>query len=297
MEWKNCFGEYLHELLYEENLDRIISNYFYKDNAPGELMCEMHQHDSLEVDCVVDGDVFLNFENDAAHVEKNEVLLISPNVKHLFKAGPEGCTRVNIQLSTYQIKNNSLNKFLETAFGGKPHIKLKKNPIICSILKNIVLELDKKETEYCTLVKIEIVSLLIHLLRVIQADPSYKNKMRNPYVLQATAMIQKMLGEDFTPRDIAKKLHISEGYLMHIFKRETGCSIMHYATQLRIEESKLQLVYTDKKISDIAIDVGLPNQQHFSILFKKYIGISPLNFRKMSREIKGKAIEVQYDSD
>ena len=72
---------------------------------------------------------------------------------------------------------------------------------------------------------------------------------------------------------------------------------MRYATQLRIEESKTQLVYTDKKISDIAIDVGLPNLQHFSILFKKYIGLSPLNFRKMSREIKGMDIEVQREAE
>lgn len=295
MEWKDCFGELLHDLLYEDSLDRILPNYFYKDSAPGELMCEMHQHNSLEVDCVIDGDVFLHFENDAAHVEKNEVLLISPNVKHLFKAGPEGCTRANIQLSTYQIKSNSLNKFLEAAFQGRPHVKLKKNPVICTILKNIVLEIDKKDTEYATLVKSEIVSLLIHLLRAVESDPSYKSDMRNPYVIQAVALIQKMIWEDFTPADIAKKLHISEGYLMHVFRREAGCSIMRYATRLRIEESKVQLVYTDKKISDIAIDVGLPNLQHFSILFKKHIGISPLNFRKMSREIKGMDVEVQYD--
>ena len=74
-------------------MNRILSNYFYKDSAPGELMCEMHQHNSLEVDCVIDGDVFLHFENDAAHVAKNEVLLIKPYVKHLFKAGTEGCTQ------------------------------------------------------------------------------------------------------------------------------------------------------------------------------------------------------------
>jgi AraC-like DNA-binding protein len=297
MDWKDCFGELLHELLYEDHLNRILSNYFYKDSAPGELMCEMHQHNSLEVDCVIDGDVFLHFENDAAHVAKNEVLLIKPYVKHLFKAGTEGCTRANIQLNTYQIKSNSLNKFLEFAFGDKPHVKLKKNTVICTLLKNISLEMDKRETEYSTLVKMEIVSLLIHLIRAIQTDMQYKNNANNPYVIQAIAIIRSMIWENFTPKDIARKLHISEGYLMHIFKRETGCSIMRYATQLRIEESKTQLVYTDKKISDIAIDVGLPNLQHFSILFKKYIGLSPLNFRKMSREIKGMDIEVQREAE
>ena len=269
MDWKDCFGELLHELLYEDHLNRILSNYFYKDSAPGELMCEMHQHNSLEVDCVIDGDVFLHFENDAAHVAKNEVLLIKPYVKHLFKAGTEGCTRANIQLNTYQIKSNSLNKFLEFAFGDKPHVKLKKNTVICTLLKNISLEMDKRETEYSTLVKMEIVSLLIHLIRAIQTDMQYKNNANNPYVIQAIAIIRSMIWENFTPKDIARKLHISEGYLMHIFKRETGCSIMRYATQLRIEESKTQLVYTDKKISDIAIDVGLPNLQHFSILFEE----------------------------
>ena len=292
MEWDEDFGELLHELLYEKNMDKILFNYFYRSSQPGELMGTMHQHDSLEIDCVLDGDVYLHFENDAAHLKKEEVILIRPNEKHLFRSGPNGCIRANVQLNTYRLKNRSLNRFIEYALGSRQFLKLKKNVMVGALVRDISLEMSQKDTEYATIVKIDIVAVLIHLLRAVQSEIQYANRSSNPYVLKAIEIIHATIGENVTPKDIANKLHLSEGYLMRLFKTETGYSIMKYVSLCRIAESKQQLVHTNKKIADIAADVGLTNQQHFSMLFKKQIGISPLNFRKMSREIKGEDIDI-----
>lgn len=292
MEWKDSFAELLHELLYEPNMDKILFNYFYRESQPGELMCEMHQHNSLEVDCVLEGDVYLHFENEAAHLKKDELILIRPNEKHLFRSGDNGCIRANIQLNTYRLKNGSLDRFIEYALGLRQFVKLKKNVVVGALVRDISLEMSQKEVAYTTIVKMNVVSVLIHLLREIQSDIQYANKPSNSYVLKAIELIHNMLGEDVAPGDIADKLHLSEGHLMRLFKMETGYSIMKYLTLCRIEESKRQLIHTSKRVCDIAVDVGLPNVQHFSMLFKKHIGISPLNFRKMSRKIKGADIEV-----
>jgi len=39
-------------------------------------------------------------------------------------------------------------------------------------------------------------------------------------------------------------------------------------------------VDTSLKISDIALNVGFSNQQRFNEMFKKYAGLTPLQYRK-----------------
>lgn len=48
---------------------------------------------------------------------------------------------------------------------------------------------------------------------------------------------------------------------------------------IRIEESKRLLSNTDYSIIDIAIAVGFEDPRYFSKVFKKYIGLTPKQFR------------------
>jgi len=46
-----------------------------------------------------------------------------------------------------------------------------------------------------------------------------------------------------------------------------------------MEEAK-RLLYTDAAVSDIAIRVGIDNYFYFSTVFKKYTGMTPMDYRK-----------------
>ncbi len=55
---------------------------------------------------------------------------------------------------------------------------------------------------------------------------------------------------------------------------------MHYIVRRRIGEAQLLLVFTKKSITEIASEVGFDNLSHFNVQFKKYVGLSPLAYRK-----------------
>jgi two-component system response regulator YesN len=85
-------------------------------------------------------------------------------------------------------------------------------------------------------------------------------------------------------QDIAGEVHFSTAYLGYVFKREMKKNLWDFVTELRIEEAKHLLATTDKKRYEIAYEVGYESPEHFSRMFKRYVGISPADYRKEGQE-------------
>ncbi|GAB6928408.1 hypothetical protein JCM10914A_23910 [Paenibacillus sp. JCM 10914] len=74
--------------------------------------------------------------------------------------------------------------------------------------------------------------------------------------------------------------HVSPNYVSRLFKQEVGQGLFDYINELRIEKSKALLKDYRYKIYDVAEMVGFSNQAHFAIVFQKYTGVSPKQYRK-----------------
>ena len=64
-----------------------------------------------------------------------------------------------------------------------------------------------------------------------------------------------------------------------IFKKEVGTSVITYITDLRIKKAKDLLEHSDLKTFEISDAVGIHDPAYFSVLFKKYTGMSPKSYR------------------
>ncbi|KRF06615.1 hypothetical protein ASG89_19390 [Paenibacillus sp. Soil766] len=85
-------------------------------------------------------------------------------------------------------------------------------------------------------------------------------------------------------QDIAGEVHFSAAYVSYLFKRETNKNVWDFVSEVRIEEAKRLLAVTDLKRYEISYQVGYQSPEHFSRMFKRFIGISPADYRK---EIRG----------
>ena len=96
--------------------------------------------------------------------------------------------------------------------------------------------------------------------------------------------IKKYIHEQYMEKlsipQISEKFYISQSYLAHLFKRKLGFSPMQYIARRRIGEAQSLLVLSRQSITDIAMEVGFDNLSHFNVQFKKYVGLSPLTYRK-----------------
>lgn len=80
-------------------------------------------------------------------------------------------------------------------------------------------------------------------------------------------------------------LYTNVDYLGKLFKKETGKNFSHYVMEKRMEMAK-DLILEGKKdrIYEVAEKVGYgSNSQYFSQVFKKYTGVSPLEYKEFAR--------------
>jgi len=87
---------------------------------------------------------------------------------------------------------------------------------------------------------------------------------------------------------IAKKHTLSEGHLRRLFKFTYKQSLSDYIRSRRLVESLNNLLNTDAKIIDIALEYGFRYEQSFIRAFKLEFGITPGELRKVGTFCQGK---------
>lgn len=87
-----------------------------------------------------------------------------------------------------------------------------------------------------------------------------------------------------SPAEYAAILNITPAYLNEVVKDITGNPVSYWIHQEIVLEAKRTLFYTDSTVKEIAHLIGFSDPAYFIRLFKKSIGISPLQFRQKYRK-------------
>jgi AraC family transcriptional regulator of arabinose operon len=82
---------------------------------------------------------------------------------------------------------------------------------------------------------------------------------------------------------LARSVGLSPSRLSHLFKENTGQSIVDALNRMRIRQAALLLEHTDRTASEVSYDVGYSNYNHFLAQFRRLHGMSPSEYRKRAR--------------
>ncbi|GAE31536.1 helix-turn-helix domain-containing protein [Alkalihalobacillus hemicellulosilyticus] len=107
-----------------------------------------------------------------------------------------------------------------------------------------------------------------------------KNDRHSRTITICKDYIFKYIYEDLTHEQIAKRVELSPKYLSVLFKKEVGITISEYIQQIKIEEAKKLLAYSNTPISDICSLLNYTDQSYFTKVFKKFIGVTPKFYRE-----------------
>lgn len=120
------------------------------------------------------------------------------------------------------------------------------------------------------------------LAAVMFAKAVFDAKQRQPsyQVVRIQNYIIANIYRKITVKDIADYMQMSPNYLCRLFSQEMKISPHSYIQQQKIRISCDLLRHTQRPVSDIATYMGFQTQSHFSAVFRKWMGISPSDYRK-----------------
>ncbi|MBN2558753.1 MAG: response regulator [Clostridia bacterium] len=114
------------------------------------------------------------------------------------------------------------------------------------------------------------------------AELERTKQSKNSYLVnQAMRMIDDSQDGGITLVSVAERLQIHPSYLSKIFSQETGESFSEHLIKNKMNSARQLLKTTNKKVYEIANDLGYKDVAHFTKIFKKFFGISPTEYRNL----------------
>ncbi len=85
----------------------------------------------------------------------------------------------------------------------------------------------------------------------------------------------------FTVRELARRVHLAESRLQHLFKAELSVSIRTFVKSQRLRNAAELIAGTHRRISEICFLVGFTDPSNFDHAFKNEFAVSPREYRRM----------------
>lgn len=114
--------------------------------------------------------------------------------------------------------------------------------------------------------------------KVLDLDFIEKELVENRDVASVLQFVKTHYSEKITLADLSGHYRLNGPYMSSKFKAATGFSFNDFLNRYRVVKAMELLAKNDRKVYEIAADVGFEDRRYFIMVFKKYIGISPARF-------------------
>lgn len=113
---------------------------------------------------------------------------------------------------------------------------------------------------------------------VIEALPE---NVENFYVRKTLMMVHDRYAQRLSLHGAACELGVSESYLARKFKEETCLTFLDYLNQYRLNKAINLMHAGGLRIGEISEKVGFSQYKQFSVIFRRYVGMSPTEFLRL----------------
>jgi AraC-like DNA-binding protein len=154
-----------------------------------------------------------------------------------------------------------------------------------SLTENYNLEKDKLSSLYSAIEEVseEKLHALNKILTVLIKsfwDDSLIRHNRSMLSVKIEQYVNDHLKDKFYVDKLCEQFFISKNALYRLFKTEFNLTVAEYVLTKRIALSVEMLKSTSKSVTEIASDCGFTDYNYFIRLFKKEMGVTPLQYRK-----------------
>lgn len=248
----------------------------------------LHSHSYYEVFFVHHGDTKIMLDaKQSISIKDDFCYIIPPHTYHMLVCNDINPISLDVLRFTFNASENDNLVFLNSG--------LKCLPINKSI--NLAFKMIKEElSDVCwgseQIIESNLGILIINLLReinfpvvAVSIDPNSSDPSR--FDAEDALVIEDFFDYfplNITASQLSQKLNISNRQLSRIMQKQYQCSFTEKLTQMRIYEAKKLLASTDIPLEKIPEMIGYQSSQTFYRIFKKHMGISPFEYRKIAKK-------------
>ena len=288
------------EKLSQQILDE---NAFFKKDADIALYCHLrylptfwHSHSFIEIVCVVSGTCTNYICEQEIQMQAGDVFIISPGTPHSISAFSDDSVIINIEIRT---------STFETAFFGV----LNENDILSDFFTHSLYHSPKHPYIFFrTNTDQELFDFVLYAYAEFNGNHLYKYRLLNNVIAAFFIMLLRNHGskvivpnitsaersEDVvfllkyieanfntvTLSELASFFSYSERQIQRILKKSTGMNFRDIIQKMKMNYAATLLQNPDLPISSIAEKLNYSNMNNFRQIFKKYYGMSPLEYRE-----------------
>ncbi len=268
-----------------ESISNCFSYVFHK-----EFKGPIEAHEQLELFFVEKGSQIIFEDNKSYTVNQGQAFLHKPNAVHHDETN-------NVVTSVIIISFTSHSEALKTLFDQVINFSNEDILLIREVFEKIkasgylninagqhygqeiYMERDRSlgDTQR---IKMSLETIFLNLI-----EKAYKKDSKQKSVSRLTTRIKEELKKQIYGKlnldVISEKLFYSKSYLCRKFKEDTDKTILEYFYEKKISEAKLLLLNTTKSLEEISETLYFESVQYFNTVFKKYVGLSPKQWKKV----------------
>jgi AraC family transcriptional regulator, L-rhamnose operon regulatory protein RhaS len=254
----------------------------------------VHKHSYFEIIFILKGNGIHNIKGNSFSYAEGDVFLLGPEDFHYFEIESltEFCfVRFNDSIYKNKIEEKDplwhqiLTTLLYTSSHSRGSIVRDKHEQgkLLSLLSILEAENENPNSKYFESIRNSLLqNILVILARNLFEDKAMGSTLKDS-TEELLSYIKLHIHEPakLTIEHLAAIFSYSPDYISIFFKKQTGESIKQYITKYKMKLIEIRLLYSQLPIKDIADEFGYLDESHFCKQFKKFMGSTPSNFRKV----------------
>ncbi|MEK0317769.1 helix-turn-helix transcriptional regulator [Cohnella sp. 56] len=278
-------------------------HYAQYQKLPRGAIAERYIYD-FELICVCKGRLETEMRGAVHQAGEGEAIFLPSGVPHRNAiVSPQGATLLGIHfdydgrlriatesdLVSFDLRSApDLDKFAEEPIAAELGSLSERAVYACGaecfrLMDKLVGEFTMRQPGYELACKSHMLSILAMLIRaggvgVGGGDPAHRERIRKI----VEAMEQDMTAA-WSAERIARELKVSEDHAAKLFRQSAGMPPGRMIQTIRLREARRLLRETDWSVETVGARVGYPDLHYFSRVFTAGEGISPREYRKLSR--------------
>ena len=272
-------------------LDEIYESDYLVDHFKSTLnytMPNMHKHNCHELYFLLSGDVRYVIGHNIYDVNAGDIVIIPKEEIHrTLHRSEKKCERMLIYFSDDFISSfsNHISPELLRSFFQLGCVRISKMHQE-KVLK-IFTEMEKEQLHSDNYSKLKTMSLLCDLIILILRYGSSVERTvsdtTESRIVEAMQYIQTNCNRDISLSSVAHIACMEATYFSKCFKKIAGVNFHEFLTQTRLKKAEILLRTSPVAINQIAEDCGFLSSKNFWAVFKKYKGVSPREYKKLSK--------------